>query len=445
LNKLFSFLGKPGSVYWWISRALIMFGVVMLAATMIQAFNSQRLIEHKIWAEMLKSISEGHVALIKQGSSESLPRTGVIRSWYLQKGSRVSQAPDYLIILPAGYYSSEGLAMNFVTDDRFHALITDLPSGRLITAIDITELEDQQDLDALLSVLWVCVLLVVIGALIAWLHSNLVLPVKDLADRMQAMDPGADPQTIGARLPTAYEQEEIQIIAKASNAHLERVERFIERERSLLDQASHEFRTPIAVISGAVDVLKQIELPDTSIPALNRIEHAVEDLSETMVALLYLAREANQAAEPVDVTLLHELLPRLIQDHAHLLGSKSADMKAEVIEPTYIAAPEAMVRIAVSNLIRNAIENTDAGLIELTLTKGIISVADSGCGFNPVEAARRYRDNLRQSAPIRGQGLGLFLISRICDRFGWKLSIEATTLGGTSATLDVTTSLIHPE
>jgi signal transduction histidine kinase len=220
------------------------------------------------------------------------------------------------------------------------------------------------------------------------------------------------------------------------------VERFIERERSLLDQASHEFRTPIAVIAGAVDVLKQIPLPESSKPALGRIELAVEELSETMVALLYLAREANPEAEPADVTALHEFLPRLVQDHEHLVRQKSVRLRLGELQPTFIAAPEAMVRIAVSNLMRNAIENTEVGHIELALIGGVISVADSGSGFNPVEAARRYRDSLRQAAPVRGQGLGLFLIGRICDRFGWKLSIESAAAGGTRAELDVAASVI---
>ncbi|MFD0323837.1 sensor histidine kinase [Lysobacter gummosus] len=319
-------------------------------------------------------------------------------------------------------------------------LVEDLPPGRLITQVDITALEQQQNRDAIVSGIWAVALLALIGGSIAWLHANLVRPVRDLAERMRSMDPGA----IGGRLPTTYRHEEIQIIAQASNAHLERVERFIERERSLLDQASHEFRTPIAVISGAIDVLKQIPLPDASKPALTRIEHAVENLSETMVALLYLAREPDPGADAVEVTALDELLPRLVQDHEHLLRGKAAQLRLGELEPTIVAAPDAMVRIAVSNLIRNAIENTEAGYVEIALSQGIVSVADSGSGFDPVEAARRYRDNLRHAVPVRGQGLGLFLIGRICDRFGWKLAIETTASGGTRARLDVNASVIAP-
>lgn len=441
MNRLISLIGKPQSVHWSISVALIVFGVMMLTALSIQSFNSQGLVEHKIWVEILRSVSADHAARVRQGQSASLPGSGIVRSWYVEQGAGVSQAPGYLANLPPGYYSSENDGREeFATKDMFHALVADLPPGRLITAIDIAELENQQNHDSLVSAIWAVFLLALIAGVIAWLHANLVRPVRDIADRMQAMDPSST----GMRLPTTYKREEIQVIAQASNAHLERVERFIERERSLLDQASHEFRTPIAVISGAVDVLKQLCLPDSSKPALNRIEHAVEDLSETMVALLYLAREANPGSDPVDVTVLHELLLRLIADHEHLLRNKSALLKTGEIEPTFIAAPEAMVRIAVSNLVRNAIESTEAGFIELTLSKGVISVADSGSGFNPVEAARRYRESLRQAAPTRGQGLGLFLIGRICDRFGWKLSIEPAAMGGTCATLDVTASVIVP-
>lgn len=435
-------IAKSRGVHWWISTALIAFALMMLLALSVQSFSSQYLIEHKYWVDLLHSISADHARRVRAG--EPLPATGLVRSWYVEDGRANAQVPDYLAELPPGNYSTEGGYRIFKSEDTFwghgsfHAVVVALPPGRLITRLAIDEIEDQQNRNSWYSGIWAAFVVALVGGVIVWLRANLVRPVRDLAQRMQAMDP----RDTGARLPTTYKQEEIQIIAQASNAHLERVEQFIERERSLLDQASHEFRTPIAVISGAVDVLNQISLPEASRPALSRIENAVEDLSETMVALLYLAREPDAQIEPLDVTALHEFLPRVVQDHEHLLLGKSAQLRLGELQPTYIAAPEAMVRIAVSNLIRNAIENTEVGHIEIALVQGVICVIDSGSGFNPVEAARRYRDTLRQSAPVRGQGLGLFLIGRICDRFGWKLSIDAAAPGGTQAHLDVTAAVI---
>jgi signal transduction histidine kinase len=446
MSRLATLISRPRSVHWWISVALVAVGLAMIVALSVQSFSSQHLIEHKFWVDVLRFASADHAAHVRAGQTKSLPDAGIIRSWYVEGARGNSQVPAYLADLRPGLYSTESGAGAFAESERFnghgafHVLVVDLPPGRLITTIDIAQLEDDQNRSAVQVAIWAGFLVIFIAAAIAWLHANLVRPVRDLADRMQAIVPG----TAGARLPTTYRREEIQVIAQASNAHLERVEQFIQRERSLLDQASHEFRTPIAVISGAVDVLKQFSLPDASKPVLGRIEHAVHDLSETMVALLYLSREAIPGTDPVDVTVLHDLLPRVAADHEHLLGDKTAELRIGEVEPTVIAAPEAMVRIAVSNLIRNAIESTDDGHVELTLRGGVISVVDSGSGFNPVEAARRYRESLQQSAPIRGQGLGLFLISRICDRFGWKLAIEPAAGGGTRAALDVASSIIEP-
>ncbi len=435
---------RTRSVHWWISAYLIVFGLAMLVALGIQSFSSQHLIEHRYWLGLLESLSADHAVRVREGRADTLPSSGLVRAWYIEHGDGAGQLPVHLVGLPPGRYSTEDGYGVFESSpslsglDAFHALVVDLPPGRLVTEIDIEELEDQQNAYARYSTVWALVLLILVGGAIAWLHANLVRPVRDLAGRMQAIDP----QDTAARLPTDYMREEVQVIALASNAHLERVERFIERERSLLDQASHEFRTPIAVIAGAVDVLRHSGLPESSRPALGRIEHAVDELSETMVALLYLAREPAPGAEPAEVTVLHELLPRLVRDHEHLLQGRSARLHVAALPPTFIAVPEAMLRIAVSNLIRNAVENTQQGQVELRLEAGVISVIDSGSGFDPEEAARRYRDSLRQAAPVRGQGLGLFLIGRICERFGWRLEIVPAVQGGTQARLDVSASVI---
>lgn len=435
---------KIRGVHWFVSAALILFGIMMVASLAIQNFSSQYLIEHEFWAHLLDEVSADHAKRLRVEGPIGLPVGGIFRSWYIERGAGGVGMPESLVDLEPGYYSTEGGFRNFTSNASvegvggFHALIVNAPPGRLITVVDIDELENDQNLVSLLSLVWLFVSIVLIGGVIIWLQVNLVLPVRDLAARVQSIDPGR----VGERLPTSYKQEEVLIIAQASNIHLARVEQFIERERSLLDQASHEFRTPIAVIAGATDILKQNALPASSQPALARIEHAVADLSETMVALLYLAREPERGGEPEDVTALHELLPRLVRDHEHLLAGKAAVLRVGDIEPTYLTAPDAMVRIAVSNLIRNAVESTETGSIDVSLTNGVVSVIDSGSGFDPVEAARRYRDSLRIAAPTRGQGLGLFLISRICERFGWKLVIDSTSNGGTCARIDLASSVI---
>lgn len=426
---------KPRSVHWWITAALILLGLSAAAIISVQSFRSQDLVEHRIFRELLSSVASSYAQQRTARPDVPLPHTGILRSWFVEGHELPPGMPSYLGALAPGYHSSEGNHDAIETRDRFHALVTAMPSGRLITVIDITDLENQQNRDARLSGLFGGALIAVIALVIGWLHRNLARPIRDLAGRMQSIDP----HVAGQRLPESYSQQEIQIIARACNAHLARVEQFIEREKSLLDQASHEFRTPIAVISGAVDVLRQQTLPASAQPVLDRIVQTVGYLSEIMVALLYLSKEAWHDFD--DVTALHLLLPSLMQDHEHLLRQKQVDFRLAELEATYISAPEAMVRIAVSNLIRNAAEHTHEGHVEITLSGGVVCVTDSGSGFDPAEAARRYRDSLRASAPTQGQGLGLFLIRRICDRFGWHLTVDSMPMDGTQARLDVTSSL----
>lgn len=219
------------------------------------------------------------------------------------------------------------------------------------------------------------------------------------------------------------------------NRHLDRVERFIERERSLLDQASHEFRTPIAVIAGAVDVLKLYDLPAAAHRPLERIKSTTDNLTELMSALLFLSREEVPGA-PQETIQLDVLITPLVEDHGHLLQGKSAAFVIEALQPLGVQCPDAMVRIVVSNLLRNAAENSFDGVIGISLTGNCLRIQDSGAGFDTVAAARRYTQALQESTKQGGgQGLGLFLNRRICERFGWSLKISSEPSSGTLAEL----------
>ncbi|MCF5386210.1 sensor histidine kinase, partial [Pseudomonas syringae] len=274
--------------------------------------------------------------------------------------------------------------------------------------------------------------LILIIAVIAWLYVRLHLPVQGLALGMKQLDPERPAQ----RLPVHYAQEELKDIACGINAHLERVEQFMARERALLDQASHEFRTPIAVISGALDILARQKLPPRAAPPLQRMRATVENLTEIMVALLYLSREplTSNRDDPIE---LDRLLPGLVKDHEHLLDGKPVKFSVQIHQTLTLHVPEAMLRIAVGNLLRNAADNTYDGTIAVRLKDDVLSVTDSGEGFDTEQASRHYLSLLRN--PIRtgsGKGLGLFLVRRICERFQWTLTLESMPTLGTRAGLD---------
>lgn len=446
------------SVQWLINVSLVMFGTMLAFVLVVQGNLSQGLIEHPIWQQVLESSTRSVLQLPRADLSDTLPTKGAVKGWILPRdGVAPASMPAFLATLEPGFYSESELdnvagssvlteIITILTprwgpfgdtpDDTslgrdYTALVTAVPQGRLIMAIDMTELEDEQNGSVQLSVLFLLFNLIMIGLVIWWLHLNLTRPVEDLARRMRELDPLQPSQ----RLPTTYRKSELNIIAHEANEHLERVELAVERERSLLDQASHEFRTPLAIIAGAADVLHAQQLPQISQRPLSRIDEAVETLTQTMEALLYLSREPSPE-ERKKVTALDELLADLISDHSYLLSDKPVSYVTDALEPLTLKAPESMVRIAVGNLLRNAAEHTHEGEIHISLADGKLCIRDSGTGFDVAQTAYRFTESLKQHGKRAGSaGLGLFLTQRICERFGWRLSLESSVSVGTCATI----------
>jgi signal transduction histidine kinase len=446
------------SLQWLINAILMMFAVMLSLALLVHGKLSQGLIEHPLWQQVLESATRSVLLSSKTDLGDTLPHNGAVKGWLLTgSGTVPTDMPAFFARLKPGYYRESEIdtlgssspmdgplsilmprwgpfadAPGDTTRARsYSVLVTLVEQGRLVMAIDMTELEDEQNGSIQLSVLFLVFSLVIIGMIIWWLHLILARPVNDLARRMRELDPLQPSQ----RLPTTYRQSELRTIAQEANAHLERVELAVERERSLLDQASHEFRTPLAIISGAADVLHMQQLPERAQRPLGRIDEAIATLTEIMEALLYLSREPS-LEERKQVTVLRGLLPDLVNDHEYLLTGRPVQFELDVIEPITLQAPESMVRIAVGNLLRNAAEHTHEGEIRVSLQNGKLCIRDSGPGFDATQVAQRFTESLKQPGKrAEGSGLGLFLTQRICERFGWRLTLESSHAMGTSATI----------
>jgi signal transduction histidine kinase len=418
-------------LHWRISVLFVAFGLLMAAGVIAAAGFGELMIRHPVWEQILQSTTKHYLAGSTGKHPAPLPTEGAYRGWHLKSGAPLpADMPAYLAPLPAGFYSEQYLE-DLDPLSHYAALVTPVADGRVITMIDMTDIENMQNSMSIASAVFVLLNLLMVGAALFWLYVSLRKPARSLAQKMEALDPEQPSQ----RLTVDYPQAELHDIAVQANRHLERVERFIERERSLLDQASHEFRTPIAVISGAVDVLGKQALPAQAKAPLDRIRGTVDNLTETMAALLYLSREPEDKPR-VETTRVDLVLQELMQDHEHLLQFKPARFVLVECVSLAVEAPEAMVRIVIANLLRNAAENTQKGDVVVSLTPTRLRVTDSGEGFDAVEAARSYSAALQSSMkPGGGRGLGLFLTKRICERFHWSLAMSSAANKG--AVVDV--------
>ena len=130
-----------------------------------------------------------------------------------------------------------------------------------------------------------------------------------------------------------------------------------------------------------------------------------------------------------------KLLKEAVERHRHLLENKSTEVKLQIDADPQLAADRALLLIVVGNLIRNAFQHTDQGEVAIHLTAGKLRIADTGRGIPEAELAYIFQPRYKGSGS-QGEGIGLSLTKRICDRYGWDIAVMSHRGRGSEFTLD---------
>lgn len=307
-------------------------------------------------------------------------------------------------------------------------------SRRVVLTLDISDIEAREQ-DMTLTVIGSALtLLVLLGAFTAWGASRLVEPLALMARRISELRP--DQQGRRLQVPDGATVE-LEVIGRALNDYLARNDRFVERERIFIDMASHELRTPVAVIGGASELaLKSAEVPASTRVLLERIRGTAKGVQELINLLLVLAKDPARLPDSSVRISLGEILPAIVDDHRHLTQGKDLVIELDAPRPVEVAAPPQIVRAAIGNLLRNAIENSDRGAIVVSAqAPATVTILDPGHGMTEDEIGEVYSRMARGGGDRGGSGIGLDLIARLCEHLSWKLSISSIAGGGTAATL----------
>ena len=188
----------------------------------------------------------------------------------------------------------------------------------------------------------------------------------------------------------------------------------LDRERRFLSNASHELRTPIAVILSNAALLSRIRPRPGKMEAmaLARIRRAGDNMNQLTQTLLWLHRREGEAPAP-EVLDLDALAGEIIGQHRVLLRGKRVAICVKG-GPVRICAPEIPLRIGLSNLIRNAFQYADRGEVCICLDHHGVRVENQDpARCEPPGAGADY-----------GFGLGLSLVDQLARKLGWTLSVE---------------------
>jgi signal transduction histidine kinase len=200
--------------------------------------------------------------------------------------------------------------------------------------------------------------------------------------------------------------------------------RSLAQQEQLIADAAHELRTPVASIRASLEAAQLA--PEASEAAVENARVASVRMGDTVDALLTWAR-LEAGTEPAGMTELR--LDQLVEDVVEDLDRH--DRVDMVTEPVVVRADPVLIRIAVRNLVENALVHgaTPDGRVTVGVAEGAVAVHDDGPGLPP-EILKTTGVPRFGSHRHGGTGLGLSMTTRIAELHGGKLIARNDEGGG---------------
>jgi len=398
-------------------------------ATVLGVYGASAVLKHLLIQRALTDEAAHFWQRLASDPQAQAPDTFNMMGYLLAPDIRDDALPKFLRGLHPGYHSlPRAQGGSLVLVDR-------KPAGTLVLVFK------QEQVDALAFWFGVVPLILVLLLiyLVAWatyrVSRRAVSPVIWLANVVERWDPkrpdadALNPQN----LPLDVEGETL-VLAQSLHGFASRIERFVEREGNFTRDASHELRTPMTVIRMACDLL----LADGSLNthaqrSVQRIQAATRDMLALVEAFLILAREGDTGLPDEDFTV-NDIVRDEVEKARPLLLDKPVLLQIDEQAAFGLHAPPRVLSVLLGNLLRNACLYTETGSITVRIVAAELQVIDTGVGIRADELARVFDPFYRaQQGQRDGHGIGLSIVRRLSERFGWPVSLESEPGKGTVA------------
>ena len=377
---------------------------------------SYELLEEQLVAELLEDEMQFFIELTKKDPTVTNIKTKKLIGYRLSRNGKTEEYPFLTNLNP-------GIHEKIYNDHNYYIKATDHASDRYYILYDITDFESTEHW---LNVIFTTCILLIIGGAVWYgyvLGDHVLAPLKKLAEKLK----GLPADNLQINLSQEFANDEVGSLAKSFDTYIERMAAFVDREKHFVSDASHELRTPLAIIQGATEMLAATsKLDEKDRDKLLRIQRAVTNMSRGINALLILAREPVTPADLQSAVSIADIVNDTIETCREQVDPSKVQIDLHVLAEPEVPVPDAIVSLLVNNLILNAIRYTPSGTIEVTLTNSQLTVSDTGIGIPQPDLDKIFERGYRgENVSNDGSGLGLSLVKRICEHFGWNIQVSS--------------------
>lgn len=280
--------------------------------------------------------------------------------------------------------------------------------------------------------------------LVGWLLArNLLKPLQAMALTMR------DIQNKGMqeRMRPAANGDEIATLMKMFNDMMDKVEDSFQQQRRFVEDASHELRTPVAIIEGHLSLLRRWGKEDPVILS-ESLDASLEEfarLKGLVMELLALSR-AEQDDQGFEAVLKNPAaaIRRIIERFALIHPEFALELDVDRMDGTILRISnehlEQILLILLDNAIKYSLEHKEISVHAYSNGKQVgIAITDFGMGVPakdlPYITDRFYRVDKTRSRDLGGNGLGLAIAKRLVERYEGSLAFQSEENVGTTVTI----------
>jgi len=264
------------------------------------------------------------------------------------------------------------------------------------------------------------------------LADKIIRPVVDLASKVSRLNTDNFNHIV-----LDYPDDEIGTLVKVVYEHVNTINLYLQREKWFTGDISHELRTPMMIISSSMDLLK---LNTMNLEQQNRIyqriEDAVSSVNELINTFLLLARESQSDVSENISCDVSELTHTVINNLKPYVQNKPIKFTVLNESKTLFSVSSGMVSIVLTNLIKNAILNTESGAISVIVKSNGFTLSDTGKGLSINIKHYINKEGIAAFKKSDNQGLGLSIVKRVCEREKWSIVAYDCDNAGACFTID---------